>query len=358
MEEVKKKKEGTKFSRWLDKMDEKCASKGKGIKTLWQITKFLIVSLLVTIIQLALVNLLFFCMKSWTEPLPGFLGDIFTEDIMGKDHSNWGYILPFFLSNMIANTVGYYLNKHKTFKSDAPWWHYVIYIVFLVLLIVFTTWIQGLVANLFISWGLESLGPTVAAMAAGTIQMLVLFPIQKFVLLREKHCKTRIFFRKFTIEDADLMYENWAKDPEVTKFMTWNAHNNVEDTKAILNIWINEYEKPETHRFGIVLKKTNELIGSIDVVDYKDAAPEIGYCLSRKHWNKGLMTEALNMFVSYLFEQGFTKIVIEADERNLASNRVIEKCGFKFTHDENKEHCSFFKPEPITVKWYVLEKGN
>ena len=60
MEEVKKKKVGTKFSRWLDKMDEKCASKGKGIKTLWQITKFLIVSLLVTIIQLALVNLLFF----------------------------------------------------------------------------------------------------------------------------------------------------------------------------------------------------------------------------------------------------------------------------------------------------------
>lgn len=187
MEEKEQKVENkTKFSMWLDKMDEKAANKGKAIKVIWQIVKFTIVSLLVTLIQLGLVNLLYFLMKSWTTPLPGFLGDIFTESVMGKGHSTWGYILPFFISNLAANTVGYFLNKHKTFKSDAPWWHYVIYIVALFLLIVFTTWIQGLVANLLISVGVESLGPTIAGMAAGTIQFVVLFPLQKFVLLREK----------------------------------------------------------------------------------------------------------------------------------------------------------------------------
>ena len=133
------KNKGTKFSIWLDKMDEKALNKGKKFKILWQIAKFFIVSLLVTCIQLALVNLLFFCMKTWTTPLPGFLADIFTEGVMGEGHSNWGYILPFFLSNLIANSVGYYLNKHKTFKSDAPWWHYLLYIVFLICLILFTT---------------------------------------------------------------------------------------------------------------------------------------------------------------------------------------------------------------------------
>ena len=184
--ETKVTKNQTRFSRWLDKMDEKSASKGKKIKILWQILKFLIVSLLVTAIQLALVNLLYFLLKEWDAPLSGFLSTIFNENTMGEGNSNWNYILPFFLSNLIANTVGYYLNKHKTFKSNAPWWHYLIYIVVLVLLIVFTTWIQGLVANLFINLGVESIGPTIAAMAAGSIQMIVLFPIQKFVLLREK----------------------------------------------------------------------------------------------------------------------------------------------------------------------------
>ena len=175
-----------KFSMWLDRVDEKAASKGKFIKVLWQIIKFIIVSLLVTLIQLGLVNLLYFLMKSWTTPLPGFLGDIFSETTMGKGHSTWGYILPFFLSNLIANTVGYFLNKHKTFKSEAPWWHYVIYIVSLFILIVFTTWLQGLIANALINAGVEGLGPTIAGLIAGQVQFVILFPLQKFVLLREK----------------------------------------------------------------------------------------------------------------------------------------------------------------------------
>ena len=96
MEKIKKEnKNSTKFSRWLDSIDEKAAKKGAKIKLLWQIAKFCIVSLLVSAIQLALVNLLFFCMKSWVDPLPGFLGDIFNEETMGPGHSNWGYILPF-----------------------------------------------------------------------------------------------------------------------------------------------------------------------------------------------------------------------------------------------------------------------
>ena len=169
---------------FLDKADEK-ANK-KGMKTLWQAIKFLIVSTLVTLIQLGLVNLFYFLMKNWTAPLPGFLAAIFSEATVGIGHSNWGYILPFFLSNLIANTVGYFLNKSKTFKSDAPAWHYIIYIGLLLVIILFTTWMQGLIANGLASIGAEVIGPTVAAMAAGTFQMIVLFPIQKFVLLREK----------------------------------------------------------------------------------------------------------------------------------------------------------------------------
>lgn len=174
----------SKFNDWINKTDNKAEQGGK--KTIWQIIKFVVVSMLVTIIQLALVNLLYFFMKSWKEPLPGFLGDVFSEQTMGADHSNWGYVLPFFLSNFIANTVGYFLNKSKTFKSDAPIWHYVIYIVVLFLLIVFTTWLQGVVANALVSVNVEVLAPTIASMVAGTVQMIVLFPLQKFVLLREK----------------------------------------------------------------------------------------------------------------------------------------------------------------------------
>ena len=175
----------SKFNNWLSKTDDKANTSGK--KTIWQIVKFIVVSLLVTIIQLALVNILYFFMKEWKEPLPRFLGEIFSETTMGKGHSNWGYILPFFLSNLIANTVGYFLNKKKTFKSDAPIWHYIIYIVLLILLIAFTTWLQGLVANALVNANVEALAPTIAAMVAGNVQLIILFPIQKFVLQKRRN---------------------------------------------------------------------------------------------------------------------------------------------------------------------------
>ena len=174
-------------------------------------------------------------------------------------------------------------------------------------------------------------------------------------LLLDELSTERLVLRKLVIDDVNSIFNNWANDPEVTKYMTWNAHKSVEDTKQILDIWLNGYKEPKTIRYGIVLKENNELIGAIDVVDYIDNNPEIGYCLSRKHWNKGYMTEACKAVVEYLFAIGYKTILIEADERNIGSNRVIEKVGFKYTNKETKP-CSSFKPDIITVNWYKIIK--
>lgn len=165
----------------------------------------------------------------------------------------------------------------------------------------------------------------------------------------------RLILRKLTNEDANSIYSNWANDPEVTKYMTWNAHKSIEDTKQILAIWLKEYKEPKTIRYGIVLKENNELIGAIDVVGYIDNNPVIGYCLSRKYWNQGYMTEACKALVDYLLAIGYKSILIEADERNVGSNRVIEKVGFNFTHKETKKR-SNIKPEIITTNWYRIDK--
>ena len=50
----------------------------------------------------------------------------------------------------------------------------------------FTTWIQGIITNWFASIGVEVIGPTLASIGAGLIQFVVLFPLQKYVLLKEK----------------------------------------------------------------------------------------------------------------------------------------------------------------------------
>ena len=179
-------KKESRFTSWLNSVDEKAKNKGKWWNTLWQYVKFTAVSLLITAVQLGLVNLLYFFMKGWYSPLTGFMGEIFSESTLGEGHSSWAYLLPFFLSNLIANTLGYILNKHKTFKSDAPAWHYIIYIGVLILLIAFSTWLQGVITNALVNANVEFLAPTIAAMTVGMMQAIILFPLQKFVLLKEK----------------------------------------------------------------------------------------------------------------------------------------------------------------------------
>ena len=170
-------------------------------------------------------------------------------------------------------------------------------------------------------------------------------------LINDKLITERLVLRKLRKEDAESIFNNWASNPEVTKYVTWNAHTSIEQTKQILDIWLKEYQNPKTVRLGITLKDSDELIGAIDVVDYIDGNPEIGYCLSRKYWNKGYMTEACGAMMNYLFNIGYKTVVIEADENNVGSNKVIEKVGFEFTHKETKQ-CSSLKPEIITVNWY------
>lgn len=179
-------KSKNKIIKFLDNLDDRFEKKGKVFKNLWQLFKFGFVSFIITVIQLGLLYLMYYLMKGWTDPLPGFLAVIFSPETVGEDHANWGYMLPFFLSNFIANTVGYFLNKSRTFKSDAPIWHYLVYIVVLIILIMFSTWLQGVLMNVFIVWGVEVIGPFIAMNLAGFVQFIVLYPLQKFVLLRER----------------------------------------------------------------------------------------------------------------------------------------------------------------------------
>ncbi|MBQ5415093.1 MAG: GNAT family N-acetyltransferase, partial [Firmicutes bacterium] len=48
----------------------------------------------------------------------------------------------------------------------------------------------------------------------------------------------RLVLRQFTPDDAQAMFDNWAKDPEVTRFLTWQPHENAEITRSLLKQWV------------------------------------------------------------------------------------------------------------------------
>ena len=77
----------------------------------------------------------------------------------------------------------------------------------------------------------------------------------------------RLYLRRFRLEDARQVFENYANDPEVTKYVTWPAHKDISTTEEYLRYVVDEYAKPETYRWAIILKDTGELVGAIDTVD-------------------------------------------------------------------------------------------
>lgn len=142
----------------------------------------------------------------------------------------------------------------------------------------------------------------------------------------------RLILRPFRISDGQKMYDNWASDDEVTKFLTWPTHQSVEVTGQLLAYWCNQYEKDDNYQWAICLKESDEPIGSMAIVDgdFRVGRAEIGYCISRKWWGKGITAEALQAAMDYLFgEVGMNRIEARHDVNNPNSGRVMQKCGMK-----------------------------
>lgn len=142
----------------------------------------------------------------------------------------------------------------------------------------------------------------------------------------------RLVLRRFTAEDGNAMFANWASDPEVTKFLTWPAHGSADISAMILADWISHYEEVDFYQWAIVLKDFGQPIGSISVVNKAEevGAVEIGYCIGKQWWHRGITTEALQRVIDFFFrEVGANRVEAKHDVNNPNSGAVMGKCGMR-----------------------------
>jgi ribosomal-protein-alanine N-acetyltransferase len=130
------------------------------------------------------------------------------------------------------------------------------------------------------------------------------------------------------------MYNNWANDSDVTRYLTWPAHGNPDISRAVIGDWISRYGDQDFYQWMITFKEeeTNP-IGSISVVSMDSSvnSMEIGYCIGKAWWHQGIMTEALLRVMDYLFDEvGMNRIEARHDPNNPHSGNVMKKCGMKY----------------------------
>ena len=141
----------------------------------------------------------------------------------------------------------------------------------------------------------------------------------------------RLVIRRMAMADAEDIYE-YGRDPEVSRHVLWDAYRSLGEARMYLKYVQRQYRLNEPASWGIELKATGRLIGTIGFMwwnqEYRSA--EVGYSLSRAYWNQGLMTEALGAVIKFGFEEmNLNRIEAQHETTNPASGRVMEKVGMK-----------------------------
>lgn len=139
----------------------------------------------------------------------------------------------------------------------------------------------------------------------------------------------RLMLRPMTMRDAADIF-NYSSDPEVARYVLWSAHQSLAESRAYLRFILRQYRDGTPSSWGIVLKATGHLVGTIGYMAYSEenSTVEVGYSLARPLWNQGLMTEALRAVLNYTFEHlRIHRIEAQHDAANPASGRVMRKCG-------------------------------
>ena len=139
----------------------------------------------------------------------------------------------------------------------------------------------------------------------------------------------RLLLRKPRMDDAPAVFEGWVQDTEVTHFLTWRPHENIEQTKTMLTRAIAAWDGDVRFPYMITLKENGAVIGMIDprIEGHKVG---IGYVMNRVYQGKGHMTESLRAVIDWVFGQpSIYRVYATTNVENFASQRVLEKAGMQ-----------------------------
>jgi RimJ/RimL family protein N-acetyltransferase len=139
----------------------------------------------------------------------------------------------------------------------------------------------------------------------------------------------RLLLRWPVIEDAEAIFEEYATDPDVTRYLTWAPHKELATVIEYLSGVIDSNDSGGSYCWALCKPAETSVIGMLGA-RIRGHMVDIGYVLGRKHWGNGYMTEAVSWLAEWALQQpGVFRVWAVCDTENVASARVLEKSHFK-----------------------------
>jgi ribosomal-protein-alanine N-acetyltransferase len=150
----------------------------------------------------------------------------------------------------------------------------------------------------------------------------------------------RLTLRQLLIDDEQDIFALRSK-PEINKFLDRQPCKTTEDAINFINKINDNIEKGNTFYWAITLTETKKLVGTICLFDFSNEknSCEIGYELMTQFQGQGIMKEAAQVVIDYVFQTlKFKKIIACTHYENQNSSNLLLKFNFLKSIEREKEN--------------------
>ena len=160
----------------------------------------------------------------------------------------------------------------------------------------------------------------------------------------------RLAFRVWTQSDLELALGLWG-DPRVTRYFDAREKLSPQEVQDRLTREICAQIDNGVQYWPVFLRSSHEHIGCCGLRPYRpeDKIYELGFHIRARHWGNGYATEAARGVMAYAFlELGIRGLFAGHNPENTASRYLLQKLGFRYTHDE------YYEPTGLQHPSYIL----
>ena len=145
----------------------------------------------------------------------------------------------------------------------------------------------------------------------------------------EKLLTERLLLRRPLVSDAEAIFSNYASDDAIGRYIAWPIHQSVDDSQAFLRFSESEWGSWPAGPYLMFSRDNAVLLGSTGL-DFESATvATTGYVLAREYWGKGYATEAVRAMANLAGRLGVQELYAMCHVEHVASQRVLEKGGFR-----------------------------
>ena len=167
----------------------------------------------------------------------------------------------------------------------------------------------------------------------------------------------RLLLRRPVRQDARAIYERYAADAEVTRYLAWPRHTSIADSDAFISFSDSEWQRWPAGPLLAFSRDDGRLLGGAGLLFESPECASTGYVFARDSWGFGYATESLHAMVALAARLGVRRLYAVCHPEHRASSHVMEKCGFE-PDGILPRHTIFpnLSPQPQDVLSYVLKR--